>query len=89
MYYRPSIKDVRTNGGGVKQKWANGGGGGRQLNRTSISEDFEQIFCVSDSEDTSPPLRGPPELEMLRFRRFRAIRSGRLWTGGRGSLPNG
>jgi len=33
---------------GVNQKWT----GGRPLNRTSISDDFEQIFCVLDSDDT-------------------------------------
>jgi len=27
-------------------------GGGRPLNRTSISDDFEQIYCVLDSDDT-------------------------------------
>jgi len=42
-------------GGGVNQKRTTTDGGGRPLNRTSTSEDFEQLFCVSDSEDTPPP----------------------------------
>jgi len=30
------------------------GGGGRSLNGTSISDDFEKIFCVSDLDHTPP-----------------------------------
>jgi len=43
----------RTNGGGR--------GGGRP---TSISDDFEQIFCVSDTEDPCPR----PSVAFGRFR---------------------
>jgi len=50
MYCKgPSFKDVRPEGrGAVKQKWTTSDG-------TSISEDFEQIFCVLNSKDTPPP----------------------------------
>jgi len=44
----------------------------QHLNRTSTSEYFDQIFCVSDSEDT-PPLpcsRLSGSQNMLRFRVF-------------------
>jgi len=48
-----------------------GGVGDPPLNRTSISDDFEQIFCVSDSDDTPPPLsRSAGSKNMLRFERF-------------------
>jgi len=70
----PSIKDVQPYGGGGGQTKADGGG--RLLNKTSTSEDFEQIFCVSHSEDTPPR----PWLSGLfgsqNMLRFRAIRAG-------------
>jgi len=46
-------KDVQPDGGGGQPKADDPerGGGGLHLNRTTTSEDFEQIFCVSVSED--------------------------------------
>jgi len=68
-------------GGGQPKVDDNGrrGGGGRSLNRTSISENCEQIFCVSDSENPNPPppVHGRPDRnilrpdpDILRFERF-------------------
>jgi len=60
----PSIKDVRPDGWGGQPKVDDHGRGGRDrlLNRTSISENFEQIFCVSDSENTPSLVHGRPRI---------------------------
>jgi len=80
----PSIKDVPPDGGGgVNQKRTtpDGEGGGRQLNRTSASEDFEQIFCT-------PSLPRPRLSGSQNMLHFRAIRAGRPRMGGEWGLLN-
>jgi len=78
-------------GGNQKRTTTDEGGGGRHLNRSSTSADIEQIFCVSDPEDTLPRIRLSVPENMLRFRAFLrdTSRTPEDVGGGEGCLANG
>jgi len=88
----PSIKYDRPDGGGStksgRPRTMRGG-------RTSISEDFDQIFCVSDSEDIpSPDRKICCVLDVFGFVRYGPdvrgfVPNRRCWTGEGGGQKSG
>jgi len=84
-YYNtgPSIKDVRSKGAGV---WTNVDDRGQTRGVNHRPDvDKRRNFCISESISKSahPPVhRHPDRKDFVRFRRLRAVQSGRSWKGG-------
>jgi len=70
-------------GGSKKVNDLGRGGGVPHLNRTYISDDFRKYFAFRTPNTPPPnPSMVVRSQSTLRFGRFRAIRSRRLWTRG-------